>query len=98
MNRGSLRLCRHDFLGLSCCPPFDSAVPARLNTTKKKKKIQFSPYLFFGCELKKHFNGTLFRFPLRTAAVARDSDISHASYSPTSVMNLLNQFKEQANR
>jgi len=30
--------------------------------------------------------------------VARDSDISHASYSPASVMNLLNQFKEQANR
>ncbi|CAN0322269.1 unnamed protein product, partial [Ectocarpus sp. 12 AP-2014] len=59
---------------------------------------QFSPYLFFGCELKKHFKGTLFRFPLRTATVARDSEISHASYSPESVMNLLNQFKEQASR
>lgn len=59
---------------------------------------QFSPYQFFGCELKSHFNGTLFRFPLRTAAAARDSEISHTSYSPDSVMNLLNQFKDQANR
>lgn len=65
---------------------------------KKKTEKQFAPYLFFGCELKKHFNGTLFRFPLRTATVARDSEISHASYSPESVMNLLDQFKEQANR
>lgn len=59
---------------------------------------QFSPYLFFGCELKNRFDGTLFRFPLRTAAAARLSEISHASYSPDSVMDLLNQFKEAANR
>ncbi|CAN0518370.1 unnamed protein product [Scytosiphon promiscuus] len=59
---------------------------------------QFAPYLFFGCELKKRFDGTLFRFPLRTATVAHDSEISHASYSPESVMKLLDQFKEQANR
>ena len=60
--------------------------------------VQFSPYLFFGCELKNRFDGTLFRFPLRTAAAARLSEISHASYSPESVMELLNQFKEAANR
>ncbi|CAM9133150.1 unnamed protein product, partial [Laminaria digitata] len=59
---------------------------------------QFSPYLFFGCELKNRFDGTLFRFPLRTAAAARASEISHASYSAESVMDLLNQFKEAANR
>lgn len=59
---------------------------------------QFSPYLFFGCSLKSQFNGTLFRFPLRMAAAARDSEISQASYSAESVMELLNQFKEAATR
>lgn len=78
-------------------PRLSLATPCRPPTLSSNPE-QFSPYLFFGCELKKHFNGTLFRFPLRTATAARDSEISHASYSPDSVKKLLAQFKEQANR
>jgi sacsin len=37
---------------------------------------QFEPYSFFGCTLQERFNGTLFRFPLRTADLARESEIS----------------------
>lgn len=78
-----------------CCLLFSATPSLR---PPEPNREQFSPYLFFGCELKKHFNGTLFRFPLRTATAARDSEISHASYSPDSVKKLLKQFKEQANR
>ncbi|CAM9839484.1 unnamed protein product, partial [Choristocarpus tenellus] len=58
---------------------------------------QFSPYVFFGCDLKSRFEGTLFRFPLRSPVIARDSEISQASYTPAAVMELLGQFKEAAN-
>ena len=30
---------------------------------------QFKPYLMLGCDLKKEYEGTLFRFPLRSAKV-----------------------------
>ncbi|CAN0396892.1 unnamed protein product, partial [Discosporangium mesarthrocarpum] len=59
---------------------------------------QFSPYLFFGCDLRGRFEGTLFRFPLRSKAVARESEISQASYTPAGIAELLGQFKEAANR
>ncbi|KAG5176706.1 hypothetical protein JKP88DRAFT_265343 [Tribonema minus] len=59
---------------------------------------QFSPYLHFGCDFKKRFPGTLFRFPLRTKAVARDSEISHTCYGPHEVKELLDGFKETAHR
>ncbi|CAM9585905.1 unnamed protein product, partial [Chrysoparadoxa australica] len=41
---------------------------------------QFEPFLLCGCDLKTRFEGTLFRFPLRSPALARESEISHASY------------------
>ena len=37
---------------------------------------QFAPYKVFGCDTKSFFQGTLFRFPLRTEAHAQTSRIS----------------------
>lgn len=37
---------------------------------------QFTPYQAFGCDARSYFNGTLFRFPLRTAEQAACSRIS----------------------
>lgn len=37
---------------------------------------QFSPFRYFGCDFKNQYKGTLFRFPLRTASLARRSEIS----------------------
>ncbi|CAM9456987.1 unnamed protein product, partial [Sphacelaria rigidula] len=73
-------------------------LPTHPVTPCSSAPAQFEPYLFFGCDLKSRFNGTLFRFPLRMAAAARDSEISQASYSAKSVVELLDQFKEAANR
>lgn len=39
---------------------------------------QFEPFTFFGCTLRDAFAGTLFRFPLRTAELARESEISNS--------------------
>jgi len=57
---------------------------------------QFSPYLFFGCNLRQRFDATLFRFPLRTKALAPHSEISSASYGRESVQELLNAFHQIA--
>ena len=36
---------------------------------------QFLPYEFFGCNMYDKYPGTLFRFPLRTASLARMFDV-----------------------
>ncbi|GLT87071.1 hypothetical protein SLE2022_051720 [Rubroshorea leprosula] len=53
---------------------------------------QFSPFLHFGCDLQQFFPGTLFRFPLRTAAVASRSQIKKEGYAPEDVMSLFSSF------
>lgn len=55
---------------------------------------QFSPFLHFGCDLRHPFPGTLFRFPLRSAAVACRSLIKKEGYSPEDVFSLLSSFSE----
>ncbi|RAL41091.1 hypothetical protein DM860_008789 [Cuscuta australis] len=55
---------------------------------------QFAPFLHFGCDLQHHFPGTLFRFPLRTAAVAPRSKIKQEGYAPEDVMSLFFSFSE----
>ncbi len=40
------------------------------------------------------FNGTLFRFPLRTEAVASASDIKPAAYTPSHVLALFQAFQK----
>eukprot|EP00854_Cymbomonas_tetramitiformis_P005341 gene5341-6484_t len=73
---------------------------------------QFSPYCMFGNDMKRRlavtdtlgrpdnvqnrFQGTLFRFPLRTAAQASTSKLSKQSYTPTSMRELLREFEEEA--
>ena len=42
---------------------------------------QFEPYRLFGCDAVAPFQGTLFRFPLRTAATADSSEIKTEPYS-----------------
>lgn len=37
---------------------------------------QFEPYLAWGCNMQSYFGATLFRFPLRTPALATKSRIS----------------------
>lgn len=37
---------------------------------------QFAPYCAFGCNMRTEFGGTVFRFPLRTPALAARSRIS----------------------
>ncbi|KAL4347431.1 hypothetical protein GQ457_17G023690 [Hibiscus cannabinus] len=53
---------------------------------------QFSPFLYFGCDLQQFFPGTLFRFPLRSASVASRSQIKKEGYSPDDVMSLFSSF------
>ena len=42
----------------------------------KEHPDQFAPYEMFGCDARSPFQGTLFRFPLRTQAHAAASRIS----------------------
>jgi len=72
----------------------------KLNLETHRHRIQrlvdqFTPYNdVFGCDLSKDstmksYEGTLFRFPLRTEAQARKSEISSQHYSDTEIMKLL---------
>lgn len=55
---------------------------------------QFSPFKnVFGCDLKSHYNGTLFRFPLRHAALAEVSEIKRRAYSQEDILDLFHTFK-----
>ena len=59
---------------------------------------QFAPFLLFGCDLTRPYEGTCFRFPLRDAQRARDSEISGARYDRAGVLALLEQFRASAQR
>ena len=50
----------------------------------------------FGVDFKRDFNGTLFRFPLRTAAQAAVSRISHKGHAPAEAAALLRDFADEA--
>ena len=74
-----------------------------LQTMKNRKLIkrmqnQFKPFQgVFGCDLlqrEPYFEGTLFRFPLRTKQQAVNSDIRNTSYTKDEMINLLKQFVE----
>ncbi|GAB2275278.1 hypothetical protein Dimus_010038 [Dionaea muscipula] len=55
---------------------------------------QFSPFLYFGCDLQHQFPGTLFRFPLRSASVACRSQIKKEGYAPQDVISLFSSFSK----
>ena len=66
----------------------------KLNDSSLKKTFpdQFAPLEFFGCDFSQPYKGTLFRFPLRTSALARRSEISKRSYTIADVEANLAQF------
>ena len=53
---------------------------------------QFTPYLFFGNDMRNYYNGTLFRFPLRS--VGNASLIKTQPYTVSDVNSLIEQFKQ----
>eukprot|EP01125_Pyxidicula_operculata_P016750 TRINITY_DN5794_c0_g1_i1.p1 TRINITY_DN5794_c0_g1~~TRINITY_DN5794_c0_g1_i1.p1 ORF type:complete len:3042 (-),score=541.68 TRINITY_DN5794_c0_g1_i1:56-8728(-) len=61
----------------------------------KKYPDQTQPYKVFGCDMKTPFEGTIFRFPLRTEQQATESRISPSPYTHDGVMNLLKLFKSE---
>eukprot|EP01038_Epipyxis_sp_PR26KG_P006758 gene6758-9260_t len=56
---------------------------------------QFEPFNYFGCNFDTPYEGTLFRFPLRSASLARKSEISKRSYSILDVESNLQQLVHQ---
>ena len=64
----------------------------------KRMNNQFKPFQgVFGCDLshdEPFFNGTLFRFPLRTPVQAGSSEIKNASYTKEEMVTLLKKFVE----
>ena len=58
-------------------------------------KDQFAPFRHFGCDFKDQYNGTLFRFPLRTTSLARRSEISKKSYTISDIQKNLNDLLPQ---
>lgn len=57
---------------------------------------QFLPYCGFGCDMRRPFNGTLFRFPLRSAKQAATSKLSRQVYSENDIISMFNQFYDEA--
>ncbi|KAK3611579.1 hypothetical protein CHS0354_018094 [Potamilus streckersoni] len=56
----------------------------------KRLKNQFKPFQnVFGCNISSDFQGTLFRFPLRTASQAQKSEICDKYYSKRECLDLL---------
>ncbi|KAL3892277.1 hypothetical protein ACJMK2_004496 [Sinanodonta woodiana] len=56
----------------------------------KRLKNQFKPFQnVFGCNISFDFQGTLFRFPLRTASQAQKSEICDKYYSKKECLDLL---------
>ncbi len=76
----------------------------KLDLQKNSRKIkklsnQFKPFQgVFGCDTvsKNHYNGTLFRFPLRTKEQSRASEISNKHYSHEEFIKLLTLLAQSA--
>jgi sacsin len=57
---------------------------------------QFEPFRAFGNDFSKAFQGTLFRFPLRTAQQAAVSRLSRQTYTADSTRELLQLFVQES--
>lgn len=66
-----------------------SGVPAKFADS-------FAPYKLFGCDPTAHYEHTLFRFPLRSAAAAAVSDIKAQACTPEDIATLFAAFKQTA--
>jgi hypothetical protein len=56
----------------------------------------FAPLKVFGCSFEKPYKGTIFRFPLRTPAQAKESKLTSSNYSADGVEAMLRDFQEEA--
>ena len=56
---------------------------------------QFLPYCAFGCDMKTPFQGTLFRFPLRSPEQAGSSRLSRQAYFENDVSLMFDQLFEE---
>lgn len=56
---------------------------------------QFLPYCVFGCDMKRSFSGTLFRFPLRSPEQAASSRLSRQAYFEDDVSLMFDQLFEE---
>lgn len=71
-------------------------IKMRFSNTKLDVQFpdQFAPFKKFGCNMKTRFEGTLFRFPLRTAALAAKSEIkSNSPYTYRDIRGLFDAFR-----
>lgn len=59
-------------------------------------KDQFLPYCAFGCDMKKPFPGTLFRFPLRKADQVAASRLSRQAYLEDDISVMFLQLYKEA--
>ena len=57
---------------------------------------QFAGFMLFGCDMKAPFDGTLFRFPLRTGAQAAVSRLSKQAHSVDNMRAMLRGFAREA--
>ncbi|PKA59238.1 E3 ubiquitin-protein ligase MUL1 [Apostasia shenzhenica] len=57
---------------------------------------QFVPYCAFGCDMRKPFQGTLFRFPLRNADQAAISKLSKHAYTENDISFMLSKLYEES--
>ncbi|KAF4319793.1 hypothetical protein BBO99_00006114 [Phytophthora kernoviae] len=79
--------------GISAANP---GIKIRFSNAKIVKQYpdQFAPFKgIFGCDLTQHYDGTLFRFPLRTKELAESSEIKRRGYSEHEIVDLFKSFQ-----
>jgi len=54
---------------------------------------QMAPFCMFGNDMKRRFDGTIFRFPFRNEITARDSEISNKQYNEEVLSELIRNFR-----
>ncbi len=83
-------------------PNVNPANPGKMVDFIRDKEVlsqypdQFSPYTAFGHRWDRPFQGTLFRFPLRTEEQARESMLSKRAISEANAADLLESLKMEA--
>lgn len=71
-------------------------VEDRIDSLSPDKSALASCFKLFGNDMQSPFSGTLFRFPLRSAALAQHSEISSAHYDGPSMLRLFRRFITEA--
>jgi sacsin len=59
---------------------------------------QFAAFRMFGCDMKSPFEGTMFRFPLRTAEQAHSSRLSKYAYTEGEMKELFAALEDESTR